>query len=201
MSRKSTILSGSGKNVCYIQTFSAMVSGVFVTTIGTIYVILDVFCEDRGSGEKYIVQTLTIDIPQKLYLDYIQSDSTASAKIKNVISEEIINMVPETLRCSNDASEIAEKTDLGPFLKWKFPVQKKSEKWKCKICNLYFPSHHVRWIGGGSNIFSARFRCIDCGKLQNRRRAGTFIVVTHSGSRVILSESEAETYMSIYSLT
>lgn len=194
MSRKSIII--NGKESSYVKTFSAIVSGVFVTSFGTIYVILDVFCEDRGTGEKYIVETLTIDIPQKLYLEYILG--TPSNEIKKVLSEEIINMVPESLRMSNDASEIAEQIDVGPFLKWKFPIRKNSERWKCKKCNIYFPAHHIRWIGGGSGIFSARFRCIDCGKLQNRRRTGTFIVVTYSGSRVILSESEAETYMSIY---
>lgn len=174
-----------------------MVSGVYVTTIGTIYVILDVFCEDRGSGERYIVQTLIIDIPQSIYLNYIRPQNASGSEIKKVLSEEIVNMVPESLRHSNDASEIADQIDLGPFLKWKFPIQKNSEKWKCKKCNQYFPAHHIRWVGGGS-ILSGRFRCIDCGKLQNRRRAGTFVVVTYTCSRVVLTENEAETYMTVF---
>ena len=194
MSRKSIII--NGKESSYVKTFSATVSGVFVTSFGTIYVFLDVFCEDRGSGEKYVVETLYIDIPQKLYLDYILGAS--STEIKKVLSEAIINIVPETLRMSNDASEIAEQIDMGPFLKWKFPIRKNSERWKCKDCKNYFPAHHIRWIQNGSGILSRRFRCIDCGKLQNRRRAGTFVVVTYTESRVIMTESEAEVYMSIF---
>ena len=179
----------------YTKTFSATTIGIHFTAIGTVYIIVNIFCTDRGSGEKYVVETLRIDIPQRLYLEYIAESTVAAKNILILIAEEIINYIPDSLRNSNSIDELTERIDLGPFLKWKFP-QFNGPQWKCKQCTQLFPANSVRWIKSGS-ILSHNNYCFDCGKLKNRRTRGTYIITTHINSRVVMSEDEAEIYMSL----
>lgn len=211
----------------YISKFSAVVTAVYSTSIGTIYIIVNIYGIDRGTGDRYIVNTLIIDIPQKIYLGIIATSSSSSSdsvtEVYKLIAADMLEMIPESLRFASNVTAktpelnvtgnadfvaaLTKNIDLGPMIKWKYPIRKKGETWKCAGCRRVLPEHAIRWSKKGS-IITRNYYCYDCGIIMHKTkrkslilgerpsRRGVFVLSTYKGSFVVFTESDAEIYMS-----